>query len=138
MHSDHHKRFVSGLAQPENLMVTLRYASPELFSLKTGQVLEEVHKKADVFSFALTVYEIIHRKPGWSYDSREEFMKRILDNERPSIAPEIQCISNSPSGRRLLKPILEILHRSWKCDPAERPSSKEILDLLLEDDGSVQ
>ena len=53
---------VSGLASSTVSGYTPNFAAPELFRLTPGGIILESDKKVDVYAFAITVWELLHRK----------------------------------------------------------------------------
>jgi hypothetical protein len=74
-------------------------------------------KNADVYSYAITCYEILTGGMPFKGVSQNNY-DIVINGARPSLPPEIP-------------PWMEaLLNRCWDADPSKRPPSKEIVDIL--------
>ncbi|CAK4133483.1 unnamed protein product [Aphanomyces euteiches] len=97
---------------------TLNWMSPEQYFKPRS-----VTMKSDVWSFGMTVWEILCNDVPYRDCSEMEFRESIFLNEddRPekpkSLAPE-------------LEPLWTLITKCWRLDPRERPSADEIVKYL--------
>lgn len=91
------------------------YMPPELWGREPFDA-----RKADVYSFSLSLWEVIYGKPVFAqYTDITKFRKAVLEEgERPEIGEEM------PGA---LKKMLE---RGWSENPAERPDMIEVVNTL--------
>ena len=97
-------RLVHG--QRENITgFTAAYAAPEVYGpVLASNMVSEVDKKVDVFAYAISTYELLHRKNPWSciegtesgdakarYPSAEDIKRFILSGLRPKLDGENEC-----------------------------------------------
>ncbi|WOK95715.1 serine/threonine-protein kinase TNNI3K-like [Canna indica] len=97
------------------LGVACRYMAPEVFLNK------EYDTKADVFSFALILQEMIEGCPPFCHKG---------DTEVPQAYASIQRPPFRASQKRYANGLKELIEQCWNQDPAERPTFKEIIDRL--------
>lgn len=89
---------------------------------------EQYNEKADVFSFAMVMYNLFHRTlpsaclmANGTPDDIEEYAKEIARGYRP------------PLGKHTVVPetIKDIITMCWRQNPEDRPSMKEVVGCLV-------
>jgi serine/threonine protein kinase len=75
-------------------------------------------EKSDVFGFGVTMWEIISGKRPWSGSDSIDVVVRVCNRERMKL-PHCQ-------DHRML----ELIERCWKHSDYERPSMKQVLNLV--------
>lgn len=86
-----------------------------------------IHKKVDVFAFAVSMYEVVTKSEAWSEEpDKNAIMKSILDKQRPKFNPTcIQKYHDIPM-------IFDIIKMAWAHRPQDRPEFNDIMGMLLE------
>jgi len=87
------------------------FMAPELYE-------ESLKKPADVFAFAMTVYEVVSRGR-WPFEeatSQVQIMKWVTDGKRP----------DKPHGTN--DHLWNLMQRMWQNDPFARPTFPQIVD----------
>ena len=90
------------------------YSAPEILFNKDND-----EQSDDVYSFAMIAYEIITEKIPFSEDDSIDLRNKILKGYRPTFSESVPLNLQS------------LLSRCWSENPKERPSFKEIFDILL-------
>lgn len=97
---------------------TYTHRSPELLK---G---EEVSPKADIFSFGITLWQLITRESPYTGDRQHVLYAVVAHNLRP-------CVQNHPAFRSEQGPLCRtLLSRCWSGDGRCRPSAQELLPYL--------
>ncbi|KAH9144114.1 hypothetical protein AeRB84_011912 [Aphanomyces euteiches] len=97
---------------------TLNWMSPEQYLTP-----RTVTKKSDIWSFGMTLWEILSNNIPFRDCSENEFQTSIFvqENDRPEkpqvLAPE-------------LEPLWDLITTCWRLDPNDRPSADEIVNYL--------
>lgn len=100
----------------EELMGTPLYMAPEIYKNNVYYSY-----KSDVYSFAITVYEIMTDEIPYKETSMYEQMRKVSSSARPSFSNPIpQCYRN-------------LIEQCWSQNPEDRPSFESIVDLLRND-----
>ena len=87
----------------------------------------EIHRKVDVFAFAVTMYEVVVRVEAWDdVPTNNEIMVLILRKIRPKFTSE------SRKRYQDIGPLFELIEKCWHQIPDERPEFSEIMANLLE------
>ena len=95
---------------------TFRYMAPEAFEKRS---LEVDAFKTDVFSFAMTIFEILSgEKPFRAISRNDKYLKSIHDGKRPKL-PKIYP-----------KQLKSLIHDCWSLDPSKRPTFLDICNKL--------
>ena len=89
------------------------YMAPEVLDVRP------YNNKADVYSFAITLWQTATREKPWATVPVWDVPARVIRGKRPPIPATL------PADYAAL------IRRCWAADPAERPSFSEILDLLV-------
>eukprot|EP00112_Aurelia_sp_Birch-Aquarium-sp1_P009364 Seg2061.2 transcript_id=Seg2061.2/GoldUCD/mRNA.D3Y31 product="Serine/threonine-protein kinase STY8" protein_id=Seg2061.2/GoldUCD/D3Y31 len=97
---------------------TLRWSAPEVIPRRGLQAEIKYTTKSDVYSFAVTMWEMITNKRPYHY---LEWDYQIMNEIENGIAPEI------PEG--CPQKVVQLLEDSWHINPEIRP---EICDILFE------
>lgn len=120
----------------ENEIYHMTQAVGSDYKYRAAEVTTTPHYncKADVYSWAMVVYEMLSGKVPFASYSENEFIRNVLHlKERPSL-----LFLNSTSN---LSPVLE---GAWNDDPFMRPTAEQVCQSLkdiipeLKDDGSEQ
>ncbi|KAI3637789.1 hypothetical protein MIR68_004438 [Amoeboaphelidium protococcarum] len=125
------------------------YASPETFlRLKKGRTHEEIDetmsqreqsaiintiaalKASDIYSLAVTMYEMINRKKAWrKMKFREEIEKRVVTGGRPEFDEKVL---SQASTRQSLQLLIDLTKQCWDHEVFARPTADIIIDALDE------
>lgn len=92
-----------------------RYVAPEVFLHK------EYDTKADVFSFALILQEMIEGYPPFSTRSEADVLHSYASKERPPFGAPPKLYSHG---------LKELIEDCWNEDPAKRPTFRSIISRL--------
>lgn len=115
-----------GLSRSEDLRTgttreaagTLAFMAPELLS---ENVFTE---KSDVYSFAVTTYEVLTRAHPFEDMSQAQIvMKAALKEERPTISPKL--LDRIPAD------LVAIMEKCWLHEPKERPTFADVVRMLF-------
>lgn len=110
---------VTGFHAPDNLEYTVRYTAPEVFRRllmqTTSRPCTEFDKKIDVYSFAITIYELVTLEKGFQGLSTNEIMQGVLNGLRPSWPERIQ-------NDKTYDTVIDLVNRSWVEDSSLRPT----------------
>ncbi|XP_005993485.1 proto-oncogene serine/threonine-protein kinase mos [Latimeria chalumnae] len=104
-------------AQVYHLGGTYTHRAPEL--LKGG----EATRKADIYSFAITLWQMITREQPFSGDRQCVLYAVVAYNLRPTFTAAFSTVAGGQELRGLLD-------ECWNSDPSERPSAKQLLTNL--------
>ncbi|KFV96932.1 PREDICTED: proto-oncogene serine/threonine-protein kinase mos [Eurypyga helias] len=92
---------------------------------------ERVTAKADIYSFAITLWQIVTREQPYLGERQHVLYAVVAYNLRPSLAAAV--FHESPAGRRLWS----IISCCWKANAEERPSAAQLLPSLRALSGSL-
>ncbi len=81
----------------------------------------------DIFSYALTLYELTHRIPAWNIESVAELLGKWKSGKRPVIAEYIKTRCEESTH---LKVIIGVMELCWINDPVKRPTASQILNQI--------
>lgn len=100
------------------------YVSPEVATKR-----DSIEKPADVFSFAIVMYELLTARHAYSgHDNRGQIHIRV--SKDPSLRPSMQGIAS------VLDPIrqqaFDLMRDCWEHDPTQRPTFQDISVLLAD------
>jgi len=101
---------------------TWRWMAPEVFEVDDNCTYDE---KADVFSFAMVMYEVLSRKLPYI----EQFP---IDSSDPRIGLHV-CLGLRPNIESMTecpKVLMDLMVRSWDGTPENRPSFQELVKEL--------
>jgi len=93
---------------------SVKWMSPESLTLKVFST------QSDVFSFGVTMYEIITREDPWSGLDNLNAIYKVINGVRMEIGKEHYCSDE----------IKALMNRCWSEDPDDRPNFGEICDEL--------
>ena len=89
----------------------------ESFADQTSRFDREIHKKIDVYSFAIILYELMSNVPIWQGLNHSEIRDAVLTGKRPDT-----------SNLKFKNPVLEeIMIECWNQNPIDRPDFRSIL-----------
>lgn len=108
-----------GLSAKGENVGTPRYRAPEITRNPHNEVRDLA--KADVYSFAMTSYEIVMCKPPFANIRKDELEKHVVDDGR---RPQFDGLSNCPAA------LISLIAACWEADPLRRPGFEEICDNL--------
>lgn len=109
-------------ASQKDIKSTPEYMAPEII------MMEPSSKPMDVYSFAMTVYEIMNLQRPFEEIKNPNVIK-ILQKVGSGEMPKIN--NTTP------KAFQKLIERCWAKDPEERPTFKEIVNLLKTDPGFI-
>ena len=116
---------IKGMKRSKAVGLTPRYSSPELFnmlkSMDTEQPANHGMKKMDIYSFAITIYEIIERRVSWEGMSFEDIQSQVIAGNRPGFSSSI-----IRSIDRYILMLVDVIIASWAPSPNKRPSFADI------------
>ena len=84
-------------------------------------------KKVDVYSYAITMYEVLTESQAWKDESKDLIVPNVIMGVRPVI-PEAKLkeYESYPS-------MLDVILIGWDGNPDRRPLFHEILDMISRD-----
>ncbi|GBG33825.1 Protein kinase, putative [Hondaea fermentalgiana] len=91
------------------------YMAPEVL-----QAPAEWTTMADMYSFAIVVWELYYREPPYKESGTDDLATRVLHGERPELL----------EGVALRAWVTNIMERCWAHNPLERLSATEVLEKL--------
>ena len=87
----------------------------------------EIHKKADIYCYGMTMLEVLERRKPWGDVSSEEIQEKVLAGQRPhASATLLESCQNDES----IQAIYEVVQQCWQLIPADRPTSDAIIQKL--------
>ncbi|XP_051115448.1 integrin-linked protein kinase 1-like [Andrographis paniculata] len=92
-----------------------RYVAPEVFRI------EEYDTKADVFSFALILQEMIEGSPPFCSKQDHEVPNSYIAKQRPPFRASPNCYAHG---------LKELIVQCWSENPSDRPTFKQIIPRL--------
>ena len=104
---------VSGLASSNVSGYTPNFAAPELLQMSPGGMTLEIDKKVDVYAFAITIWELLHRKRVWSDHEGKSALQEVNCGERPFVDEKI--------GQQYPE-LSQLMQKCWDHIPIKRPS----------------
>jgi len=102
----------------EDTKQTVQNVGPLKWMAPESLTDQKYSKKSDVFSYSITIFEIVTRGNPWPDINPVQASQKVIKGERNNIP------TNCPP---ILKKIMELC---WRQSPEERPDFNEILDLL--------
>ena len=124
-------RMVSGMAKSDEFGFTPAYAAPELFFAK--DVTTELDKKADVYAFGITLWELLTRRPLWQPTGKAgasggkaspaDIKSRVMAGERPLI---------DEAMRTDFAALVTIMEDCWRPLAESRPTFDQVRKALLQ------
>ncbi|KAG1659741.1 hypothetical protein FOA52_006011 [Chlamydomonas sp. UWO 241] len=125
-----------GLVQPAASVVmhdltretgSLMYMAPEVFTGKP------YNHKADVFSFAMCAYELLHRRL-MLLTIMEQHFGAPLEVKQKAVFEYARSVAagyRPPVSPRLPGPLADLIERCWAADPLKRPNMTQVHDTLM-------
>ena len=110
---------VSGLANSRVFGFTPCFAAPELLWLAPAGMVVEADKKVDVYAFAITLWELLHRRKVWTQIADKDVKTCVMAGERP---PVDDSISQRYPG------LVALIRQSWNQNAARRPAYSSMLE----------
>jgi len=106
---------------PEELFCgTPLYMSPELFQRSSSLTQSYDIRKADVYAFGVTMYNILFNKINFvDFHSIKNLTDYLESEQRPPLTEGI-----------VLRSMENLMKRCWDQDPEKRPDFDEIVDIL--------
>ena len=77
--------------------------------------ITEEDKSMDVYSFAMVIWESLHRIPVWAGLDQRNIESQVCNNERPGIASNILL-----SEDVVLVKMVDVMKKSWCQFPSDR------------------
>jgi len=102
--------------------ISYPYASPEMF-LNANNLSVEEYQKADVYSFAIVAWEILHRIIPWNGLTTELIKQEVLNGKRPEIT-----IEAGADGKLVF--FKSLIETCWDSDPNTRVQFKDIVSQI--------
>mmetsp|Transcript_68438 Transcript_68438/g.164320 ORF Transcript_68438/g.164320 Transcript_68438/m.164320 type:complete len:332 (+) Transcript_68438:69-1064(+) len=105
---------------------TWRWMAPEVFDFNDDNKYDE---RADIFSFAMVMYEVLHRKIPYcerfpTVDDAAQCDPRIAMHICLGLRPNTEGAAGDSSVH--ISKLSELMQSAWATDPAQRPAFKEI------------
>lgn len=94
------------------------WMAPEVLSTHT------YNEKADIYSFAMILYEMLTLKYPFSGQSVTSIQCQVLTNQRPAF----------PTSQDSNQGLIKLIQRCWEQSPDERPSFAEIFTMLASEE----
>ena len=118
-------RLVAGLSNPNVMGFTPAYASAEVYD-RAGVTMES-DKKADIFAFGISLWEILERKPLWVDQDGNKLQATFIRDavergERPRIGEDTR--SQYPAH-------VKVMQEAWAQSPDYRPTFSAIKAQML-------
>ena len=139
-------KLVAGMKDSKITGFTPAYAAPEVYG-PTPDMVAEVDKKTDVFAYAITVHELLHRRHPWSCvqgiddkdgvdgssDGKSERTKHpsAADIKRYVLAG--LRLKMDEESKNSYPKLVELITQSWENVPLKRPPFSVIVNDLKND-----
>ena len=81
-------------------------------------------KKADVFSFGISMYEMLEGRKAWEHLSGDEIRQRVLSGERPVFSAKTESLYGAK--------VLDLVRACWKPEQQDRLEFSDVVQRLLE------
>ena len=107
------------------LLGTKGFTAPEVLYKGKRKEPSIYNHKADIFSFAMFIYQIIARKNPYYHIKPEGVDKAIQKGERPKLADK--C-----SATLAYYYLIQLMHLCWEGNPDKRPSIDKIIQYLCQ------
>jgi len=113
---------------------TIHYAAPELINkdlMPEDQAETTLFQKVDVWSFGVTIWEILERKRPFEGLTDLEVQSKWLNNPyQARLPPNKIPDSMDVSSLRIMRGLSDLVEACTRLDPSSRPSFGEILRRL--------
>ena len=116
-------RRVVGLESSDVGGFTPGFVGPEFYS--AALFTSDLDKKLDVFAFAVTLWEILHRERSWTEDGRRLDPRIIRDMTLAGRRPAM-----NPDRAAFYPRIAELIEGCWAQNPHNRPAFSAIVNSL--------
>ena len=103
---------------------SLRYMAPEV------ALSQPYNENVDVYGFGLIVYEIFTGVTPFHGMKKEDFMSKVV---KQNYRPDVKYDDYGKEVRAPLK-VIDLMKRCWDPVSSNRPSAKEVYDILNEED----
>ena len=105
--------------------ISAPYAAPEMLTQIASNAITEFDdcKASDVYSFAITLWEILHRKIPWEGLTRDEIRQKVVANSRPTISDRLQAVGTEDTKLVFMR---ELIKECWQQNPIARPDFRTI------------
>ena len=120
-----------------NLAGPLRWMSPE--SLRPGgDGLTRFSFASDVYSFAVTIWELLSRDVPYSFlQPHEAAIAVMMENLRPPraklplpVVEQLNQLLGQAVSRKCVLRLVALLEKAWEKDPVQRPTMREMVNEL--------
>ena len=106
-----------------------RYASPEALSKFhskdfVGNLLD--YQMSDAYSFATTVWELLHREVPWDGVNVDSMKAKVINGYRPPIQIN-ESNKLSKSEEKMQGFLMDIIQDGWNQNPKMRPNFTQII-----------
>jgi len=121
------KDVVGQLKIANSFGISIPYAAPEIFSVLAsgkGRTSVEDFQNADIYSFAINLWELVHRKIPWEHLEPQAIQEQVMSGARPVISIVDDKRDNKVSY------MIALIESGWNQDLNGRPSFKEALRQL--------
>jgi len=112
---------ISRVVDSETLTTTYAFLGTPLYAAPEAQTKTQVGPAADRYSFGVLLFELLAGRPPFTGETPFE----ILDQHRSSALPDLRVLRPDAPG-----PLVDLIERLCRKDPAQRPEDDEVLDLL--------
>ena len=102
---------------------TSGFIAPEILHVGKNRERSVYDHKADIFSFAMLLFQIISRKHPFHDIQRWRIDSAIENGERPKL-------QDIPQAENAYFYLTRMMQRCWQGDPRQRPTTSEIIDKL--------
>ncbi len=83
----------------------------------------EIHKKCDIYSYAISMFEIISASRAWSDTQKKNLSLFVTTGIRPTFKEQI-------FNDKVLGPMANLVIKCWAQDTDSRPTSKQVIEIL--------
>ena len=103
------------------------YAPPEIFVQKHRNGKRKKMKSpfpVDIYSFGITAYEALSRRPPWRNMEKDEIKAAVIDGKRPEFPLDIERLKQSNA---LVRVLIGIIAECWSQSASDRPSAASLV-----------
>ena len=119
--------------------IAKRKADPNIEAVITGtpyfmapEMLQgkQVNEKADIYSFSITMWEVLYQEQAYSFKSIPPMINAICDNhQRPEIK-DLRVYTDDPEPQPPLPDLVKLFEKTWCHEPEKRLAFNSIIPIL--------